>query len=279
MGDALPLRVEQGEAIDWIVLDRPDAANAFSQELLQLFGDTLDRLEKEGAPVIGIRGEGRGFSAGADLGEYNAGATPMEDVARLRANLDRWLKLWRHPKPVILAIHGFCMGIAAQLPSFADIVIVADDARIGEPGIPLGGGYVAPTWVAHAGPRRAKEMAFLPGNHVDGRTAAEWGWANASVPADQLVPCATALAERIAKIPLPVLTMKKLSINRAMEAQGFLTAVNAISESDAILHLEPAVLDMRKRIREAGLKSVVAEFSGQSSTQIFRQFQGKENNG
>jgi enoyl-CoA hydratase len=267
-----PLRIEPGESIDWIVLDRPDAANAFSTALLDAFSEALARLETQGAPVIGIRGAGKGFSAGVDLAEYNADSTPAQDVARLRRNLDRWLALWRHPKPVIVAIHGFCMGIAAQLPSFADITVVAEDARIGEPGIPLGGGYIAPTWVPQVGAKRAKELAFLPGNVVDGCTAEAWGWANAAVPADQLIACVEALAERIACVPLPVLTTKKRSINRAMEAAGFLAALNAIAESDAILHLEPSVLALRERLAKEGLKPVLADFRGESSTQIFQRF-------
>lgn len=271
MDSPAPLRIESGDSIDWIVLDRPKAANAFSTALLDGFSAALTKLETEGAPVIGIRGEGRGFSAGADLSEYNAGTTPMEDVARLRRNLDRWLAMWRHPKPVIVAIHGFCMGISAQMPCFADMTVVADDARIGEPGIPLGGGYVAPAWVQQVGAKRAKELAFLPGNWVDGRTAAEWGWANASVPAEELVPCVEALAARMAMIPSPILTMKKQSINRAMEAAGFLTAVNAIAESDALLHLEPSVLAMRQRIKDEGLAAVVNHYRGESSTQIFQK--------
>ena len=74
------------------------------------------------------------------------------------------------------------------------------------------------------------------------------------------------------EIPPSVLAIKKHSINRAMEAQGFLSAVNAISESDAILHLEPAVLAMRQRIADEGLMDVVKSYRGESSTQIFNRF-------
>src|SRR3546814_5383283 len=84
--------------------------------------------------------------------------------------------------------------------------------------LPIGGGYIAPAWVSQVGAKRAKELAFLPGNHVDGRTAEAWGWANAAVPAAQLIACVEAVAARIAKIPAPVLAMKKMSTNRAMEA-------------------------------------------------------------
>ena len=272
------LRIESGASIDWIIFDRPDASNAFSGALLEAFSDALAKLAETGAPVIGIRGEGKGFSSGVDLSEYAIG-TPVEDVARLRRNLDRWQAMWRHPTPIIVAIHGFCLGIAAQMPCFADMTIVAQDARIGEPGIPLGGGYIAPAWVSQVGAKRAKELAFLPGNHVDGETAVEWGWANAAVPADRLIACVEALAERMAKISLPVLTMKKRSINRAMEAGGFLTAVNAVSESDAILHFEPSVLALRERLAKEGLRETLAQFRGESSSEIFKRFKGDSADG
>src|SRR3546814_2252985 len=167
MTERPPLRIESGTDIDWIVLDRPDASNAFSAALLEAFSAALERLAGEGAPVIGIRGDGKGFSAGVDLSEYGSGGTPSEAVTRLRRILDRWQAIWRHPQQVIVALHGFCLGIAAQLPCFADMTIVADDARIGEPGLPIGGGYIAPAWVSQVGAKRAKELAFLPGNHVD----------------------------------------------------------------------------------------------------------------
>src|SRR3546814_9503995 len=89
-----------------------EAANALSTPLLDALSEALVRLRDSGAPVIGIRGAGKGFSAGVDLSEYNAAATPTADAARLRRNVERWLDIWRHPKPVIVAVHGFCMGIA-----------------------------------------------------------------------------------------------------------------------------------------------------------------------
>jgi enoyl-CoA hydratase len=133
--------------------------------------------------------------------------------------------------------------------------------------------------VSQVGAKRAKELAFLPGNHVDGKTAVEWGWANAAVPADRLVACVEALAERIAKIPLPVLTMKKRSINRAMEAGGFLNAGGAVSESDAILHFEPSVLELREQLAKEGLRETLARFRGESSTEIFIRFKGDSADG
>lgn len=265
------IRLEWGENIDWIVLDRSEAANSFSHRMLEEFSSALDRLATEGAPVVGIRADGKGFGAGMDLGEYNPGASPIDDVRRLSSYVERWLAIWKHPKPVIVAVHGYCIGVAAQMASFADILLVAEDARISEPTIPIGGGFIAPTWVNQVGARRAKELSFLPGNQIDGVTAERWGWANAAVPAENLISCAEQLAARIAQVPAGVLTGKKRSINRAMEAQGFLESLCAIAESDAILHLEPEVREIRHQLRTQGLKPTVARFSGNSSQDIIRQ--------
>jgi enoyl-CoA hydratase len=266
------VRLEEGRDIDWIVLDRPDAANALSAAMLDQFSDMLASRRGKGAPIVGIRSGAKGFSAGVDLGEYQANATPVDDVLRLSSYVDRWMAIWRHPKPVIMVVHGYCIGVAAQMASFADILLVADDARISEPTLPIGGGFIAPTWVSETGARRAKELSFLPGNWITGETAVAWGWANCALPADQLVACAERLAERMAKVPAGVLALKKRSINRAMEAAGFAASVNAIAESDAILHLEPDVAAIRSRLSRDGLKATIADFAGPSSQEIFTSF-------
>ena len=253
------------------MLDRPDHANALSPTLLSEFSDALNALREIGAPVIGIRGEGRGFCAGMDLGHYGRDAAipdVAEDTKRLQGNIDRWLAIWDHPKPVIAAVHGYCLGVGAQMCVFADITIVADDARIGEPTVPIGGGYVAPTWVAQVGAKRAKELAYIPGNWIDGRTAVEWGWANHSIPAAELIEAARSLAARIALTPPEVLRIKKLSINRAAEAAGFRTALEWIAEADASLHVDPAVLAIRERIRRDGLKAVMADYRSPPSMHL-----------
>lgn len=254
------------------MLDRPEAANALSPQLLDEFADALTRLRSEGGPVIAIRGEGRGFCSGIDLSGYGGGdagpADPMADRERLEANVARWLMMWDHPKPVIAAVHGYCMAAAAQMCVFADITVVADNVRIGEPTIPIGGGFIAPTWVSLVGHKRAKEFAFVPGNWIDGPTAVQWGWANHCVPVDQLVPAVRSLAERIALTPPDVLRLKKLSINRAAEAAGFRQALSGIAEIDALLHLAPAVLKVRARMKEHGLKAVITEYKVPPTTPL-----------
>lgn len=267
------LRIEDAGPLTWIILNRPDKANALSTDLLEEFSDALRRLENEGGSVLAIRGEGRGFSSGYDLeqvGKLNSGPDPVADRDRLRRNLERYLAMWDHPKPIIAAIHGYCIAGATQIGVYADLTIVADDVRIGEPAIPIGGGLIAPTWVPLVGAKRAKEFAFVPGNSIDGPTAVEWGYANHCVPADRLVEAVEELALKIAKIPPAVLRIKKLSINRAAEATGFRSAAAAVAEMDALLHLSPAVLEIRAWIAEVGLKSAITQYKVPSTTPLIK---------
>lgn len=256
------IRVEHRGPISWIVLDRPDKANALSAAMLDEFSDALERLAHTGGPILGIRGEGKGFCAGYDIDQVGKpkAVDPVADRERLARNVNRYLAIWDHPKPVIAAVHGYCVAGATQMCVFTDLTIVAEDARIGEPALPLGGGYIAPLWAPLVGPKRAKELAFLPGNMISGTTAVEWGWANHAVPADQVVSTVEEMAARMARIPPDVLRIKKLSINRAMEAMGVRTAAAGVAEMDALLHLSPSVTRLREWIGEVGLKQAIAEF-------------------
>ena len=260
--DYRDIRIDHRGPISWIVLNRPDKANALSNAMLDEFSDALAHLAGAGGPIIGIRGAGKGFCSGYDIEQVGTpkAADPVADRERLARNVHRYLAIWDHPKPVIAAVHGYCIAGATQLCVFADLTIVAEDARIGEPALPLGGGYIAPLWAPLVGPKRAKELAFLPGHTIDGRTAVEWGWANRAVAADAVVPTVEELAARMARIPSDVLRIKKLSVNRTMDAMGVRTAAAAVPEMDALLHLSPSVLQLREWIGEVGLKAAIAEF-------------------
>jgi enoyl-CoA hydratase len=108
----------------------------------------------------------------------------------------------------------------------------------------------------------------VPGNWIDGPTAVEWGWANHCVPAHQLIPAVRSLAERIALTPPDVLRLKKLSINRAAEAGGFRQALSGIAEIDALLHLAPAVLEVRRRMKEQGIKPIIQQYKVAPTTPL-----------
>jgi enoyl-CoA hydratase len=271
------IRIEHETTLTWIVLNRPDRANALSNEMLDEISHALEWLKDNGGPVLAFRGEGNGFSSGYDVGQVAApkAVDPIADRHRLQRNIDRYLAIWDHPKPIIAAVHGYCIAGASQLVSLTDITIVTEDAKIGQVPIPMGAGYTTPLWVPLVGPKRAKEIAFVPGNSIDGLTAVEWGWANHAVPQDLLLPSVRSLAERIALTPPDLLAIKKRSINRAMESMGMRQAVTGAPDADALAHTLPTVHDIRARIAEEGLKSVLAHYRVDSTMDLSDQTAGE----
>lgn len=268
------IRVEHESPISWIVLNRPEKANALSNELLEEFSAALEWLRDHGQPVIAIRGEGKGFSAGYDLGQVapDGAVDPIADRTRMKKNLNRYLAMWDHPKPIIAAIHGYCIAGATQIATLTDITIVAEDAKIGIVTIPVGAGYVSPVWSTLIGPKRAKEIAFVPGNSIDGITAVEWGWANHAVPAEELLDRVRSLAERIALTPSNLLTIKKAAINTAAEAMGTRQALATLADFDALAHTTAEVAGIKKRIANEGLKTVIESYRVPPTTDLSTRY-------
>ncbi|TFD68152.1 enoyl-CoA hydratase-related protein [Cryobacterium gelidum] len=264
--EAITLLEEDNVA--WITFNRPDRLNALNDQLLEELGHALDFLATSDSRVIVIRGSGRAFSAGYDVGSdsneigYAHERSPVEDRDRQLANIDLFLKVWRHPLPVITSVHGFCMAGATQLCVFSDITIVAEDAVIAaSPAVPIGGGFISPLWATIVGPKRAKLMSFDAGHRISGVTAVEWGWATEAVPADALDEHVRALALSIARTPTAILKLKKEAINRVSELQGLVTIGRMGAETDALLHLTPEVQLLQNLIKERGLKGAIAHFN------------------
>ena len=245
-----------------LTLNRPEKLNAMNQALLGEFGEALDDAGKDDEiRVVIIKGAGRAFSAGYDIA---AGPTDRPDVEEDRQDLsqriDLWLKIWDIPKPVIAQVHGYCLAGACQMITFCDITLLAEDARLGTPSIPIGGGLISPTMCWLIGPKLAKELSFNSGAHMSGKEMAAAGFGRA-VPADKLEEEVNTLAKSIARTPLPILRIKKQAINRVMDIQGFREAVHFGAEWDAILHYSEPVEEMSRWIREKGLRQAIAEYN------------------
>lgn len=262
------IQVEIDGPVTWLTLNRPDRLNALSDELLTQLGDALDATVTTDARVVVIRGAGRAFCAGYDIAPdsaevgYAADRTPVEDRDRLLGNIELFTRIWRHPQPVIAAVHGHCVAGGAQLASMCDITIVAADANImTSPALALGGGYLSPLWVHRVGGQRAKLMSMDAGRRITGSKAVEWGWAAEAVPAAELHEFVRRTAHSIARTPGPLLRLKKEAVNRAVELEGLLTYARMGAETDALLHMTPEVRHIQSRIKEVGLKAAIAEFN------------------
>ena len=156
--------------------------------------------------VIVLQGEGPAFCAGYDLKHYAEGDRanrytqalpwdPMRDYAFMKRNTEDFMSLWRSYKPTICKVHGYAAAGGSDIALCCDLIVMADDARIGYMPARVGGCPTTAMWVYRLGPQRAKRMLFT-GDLIDGRTAAEWGLALQSVPATGLDAAVAALAER-----------------------------------------------------------------------------------
>ena len=183
-----------------VTIDRPPV-NAMSAEVVAALEAALDRLAADPETRVALlRGAGeRGFTGGADIAEFPALLEKGADAGR--EGIQRLAdKIEDFPKPIIVAIHGFCMGGGLEIALACDIRIAAVDARIGLPEIRLGllpGGGGTQRLPRYVGPGRARLMIFT-GEPISGRRAYEWGLVEETVEAPELFERAGALARTLA---------------------------------------------------------------------------------
>lgn len=244
-----------------IAFNRPDKMNAFNAQLLEEFDQALTLAERDTAVrVIIVKGLGRAFSVGMDISPKSH--APEEegqtaDRERLQASIERWLRVWDLPKPVIAQVHGYCCAAATTLALCCDITLVSEDCKIRFPSIPLGGGLVSSFWAFFVGSKKAKEMDFIAGSEMSGAEAHQWGWANHAIPSAELEDRARKMALLIARTPPDLLRLKKLAINRVAEWQGFRNGMLGGAEWDALSHFSDGAKEMRKRISDFGLSEAI----------------------
>ena len=223
------VRYELAGGVATITLDRPQRLNTIVPELIEDLQAALDRAEADDAVrAVRLRGAGRAFCAGYDIEwgaqmmrEAEAGEPwdPMADQRMMRRFVDAYMRLWRSPKPVIAQVHGFCVGGGSDFALCSDLIVCAEDCRIGYPPARVWGSPTTAMWVYRLGLERSKRL-LLTGDALDGRKAVEWGLASECWPAEELDERVAALAARVALLPANQLQMMKLLVNQAYEQMG-----------------------------------------------------------
>jgi enoyl-CoA hydratase len=256
-------------AIGTIILNRPQKLNAFNDQLLRDLQSALDLAEHDpDVRVVILKGAGRAFSVGYDIGpsEYAPHeAVITSDRDWLQGAIERWLRVWEFPKPVIAQVHGYCCAGATMLAICCDITLVSSECKIRWPSLPIGSGLIGAMWTWLVGPKKAKEMSFIAGSEMSGTEAHLWGWANHAVPEAQLEETALRMAAQIARTPSDLLRLKKLAINRIMDVQGFRTTALFGAEWDVIGHFSKGAMGMVDKIHELGLKDAIKWFDAQGN--------------
>ena len=230
MGDTV--LYEAADAVATLTLNRPERLNAITPQLVEDFDAALARaLDDDEVRVVRLRGAGSAFCAGYDIGwgsasmqeaEEGAPWDPIADYQTMRRFVDAYMALWRSPKPVVAQVHGYCVAGGTDFALCCDLIVCADDCRIGYPPARVWGSPTTAMWMYRLGLERSKRL-LLTGDAIDGRRAVEWGLASEAVPAEQLEAAGLALARRVALLPHNQAAMMKLLVNQAFEQMGLHT--------------------------------------------------------
>src|SRR4051794_33643063 len=250
-----------------ITLNRPERLNAIDDAMPAEIRRAVEEANADDAVhVIVLEGAGRAFCSGYDLHLYAEGASAgiqeqmpwdaMADYRRMKRNTDDFLSLWRSYKPTLCKVHGFAVAGGSDIALCADLVVMADDARIGYMPARVWGCPTTAMWVYRLGVERAKRM-LLSGDTIDGRTAADWGLVCKSVPAGELDTAVEALAGRLAGVPRGQLQMQKLVINQAYETMGLQATQTLATLLDGVARHSPEGMWFKREAEAHGFRAAV----------------------
>jgi enoyl-CoA hydratase len=270
-----------------ITLDRPERGNGITTEMPREIAACTERanLDPE-VRVIALAGNGTGFCGGYDLAAtaeaFEAGAKgaaegspldpaviaanhapnsnwdPVTDFQMMWRNVRGFMTLLESEKPVLCKVHGYCVAGGTDMALCSDLLVVADDAKIGYPPARVWGSPTTALWAHRIGVMRAKRL-LLTGDSLTGAEAAEWGLATEAVPPKQLDERFESLLERVARLPLNQLVMMKLLTNQVLYAQGLHSTQLLGTFFDGITRHTEEGHGFVRRAGEAGFKEAVRE--------------------
>jgi enoyl-CoA hydratase len=280
---------ERDGRIARITLDRPDRGNGITLEMPRELAACVERanLDPE-VHVIALAGNGSGFCGGYDLvasaegrpgeshrGDIPEGAPidpgviaanhdpdaiwdPVVDFQMMSRNVRGFMSLFWSEKPVVCKVHGYCVAGGTDMALCSDLLVVAEDAKIGYPPARVWGVPTTALWVHRLGPVRAKRL-LLTGDSLTGRQAVSWGLATDWAPSAELDRVFEDLLERVARIPVNQLVMHKLQANQAILSAGLLQTQALSTLMDGIARHTPEGYAWQRLAAEAGFKQAVRE--------------------
>lgn len=291
MPDFSTLTYETADRICRITLDRPERGNGLTRTLIEELAAAVEHADLDPAVhVILLSGNGKGFCGGYDLvdsaeeqgfetGDDGGGLPPgaptrpevmaanhdprgtwdpMVDHAMMSRNVRAFMTLFHATTPVVCKVHGFCVAGGTDLALCSDLLVIAEDAKIGYPPARVWGSPTTSMWTARLGPQRAKRLLFT-GDSLSGAEALEWGLAIEAPPAAALDERTEVLVRRIAQMPLNQLQMMKLLVNQQVYSQGLHTTQLLGTVFDGITRHTAEGHAFQQRAAEAGFRTAVRE--------------------
>ena len=213
------LLFQKDGAVAHISLNRPQVVNAYNIQMRDDFSEALSavQLDQEVRALL-ITGEGRGFCAGADLTEF--GSAPSQVIARqVRWERDIWGQLVNLDKPVVAAVHGYCIGSGLEIALLCDLRIAAAGTVFALPEVQLGmipaaGG--TQTLPRSAGRSQALDL-LLTGRRIQAEEALTMGLVTRLSAPESLRNKAQRLVEDLADLPTEAVTAMKGLLRHGMD--------------------------------------------------------------
>jgi enoyl-CoA hydratase len=272
-----------------ITLNRPERGNSITLDLPVELAACVERADLDPkVHVMLLSGRGKGFCGGYDLvasaqnmseegygDPRNKGTAidplvmaqnhhpksvwdPMVDYQMMGRNVRGFMSLFHANKPVVCKVQGFCVAGGTDMALCSDLLVIAEDAKIGYPPARVWGSPTTSVWAYRIGIEKAKRLLFT-GDCLNGREAVEWGLASECAPADKLDERAEILCERIAKMPINQLIMMKLLVNQTVLAAGLPVTQILGTVFDGITRHTKEGYAFQMRDAEAGFKQAVKE--------------------
>jgi enoyl-CoA hydratase/carnithine racemase len=295
--DLTTMTYERDGRVARITLDRPERGNGITLEMPRELAACVERanLDPE-VHAIALAGNGSGFCGGYDLvasaeaisrpAESSADASgsagsapgrspldpavqaanhdpeqvwdPVIDFQMMSRNVRGFMTLFHSDKPVLCKVHGYCVAGGTDMALCSDLLVIAEDAKIGYPPSRAWGVPTTAVWAHRIGVEKAKRLLFT-GDSLSGMEAVEWGLATEAAPADRLDERFEALLERVSRLPVNQLVMMKLLVNSTVHAQGLHTTQVLGTVFDGIARHTPEGYEFQRRAAKEGFKQAVRE--------------------
>ncbi|HRO22074.1 p-hydroxycinnamoyl CoA hydratase/lyase [Alcaligenes sp. RM2] len=239
--------------IAWVKFNRPEKRNAMSPQLNRQMMRVLDELEfREDVGVVVLSGEGSAWTAGMDLKEYfrETEATGLKGTRKAqRESYGWWRRLRWFQKPTIAMVNGWCFG-GGYGPLFAcDLAFAADEATFGLSEINWGilpGGGASKVAVELLSFRNAMYHAMM-GESIDGRTAAQWGLVNESLPLESL-------QERVTQVARVLLQKNPIALKATKDAIRRVQEMTYDNAEDYLVRVQEAANSFDNEGRKEGMR-------------------------
>ncbi len=183
---------------------------------------------------------------------------PVVDYQMMSRNVRGFMSLFHANKPVVCKVQGFCVAGGTDMALCSDLLVIAEDAKIGYPPARVWGSPTTAVGAFRIGPEKAKRLLFT-GDTLSGREAVEWGLAIECAPAEKLDERFEILLERIARNPVNQLVMMKLLVNQTISLGGLQSVQTLGTIFDGITRHTAEGYAFQQRAAEAGFKQAVRE--------------------